>query len=234
MKPLQTLIGATLLAAASLASATVQYTFYANGVTENYAQQGEAIFSFSNDGSTLSITLINTLSPTAAIQSEISGLSFTFSSAPASMALVSVTPTNVIDCSNASSPCPPGAGSNPYGWGVTLGGGTGSLGAGYNGSGFSYQPYGIVNSNYLSSPGNGGLSTPSTNPLLAGPVTFTFALAGLSFAPEVGRVAFAFGDPDIQDAVAVPEPQSLALLAIGLLSAAWVARRRNSRADSRR
>jgi hypothetical protein len=234
MKTLKTLIGATLLTVAPLAAANIQYTFYASGVTENYAQQGLAVFNFSDDGSSLSITLTDTVSPTAAIESEISGLSFELSFAPTSMSLVSVTASSVIDCSNSSSPCPPGAGSSPYGWGVTQNGGTGTLGAGYNGSGFSSEPYGIVNANYLSSPGGGGLSTPSNNPLLVGPVTFTFALTGLSFAPEVGSVVFAFGDPIPLPAVAVAEPQSLALIAIGLLGVAWVARRRDAGTEKHR
>ena len=227
MKRIQAIIGAGLLCIASLASANIQYTFYANGVTENYAQQGTAIFDFANDGSALSITLSNTVSPTSAIQSEISGLSFMFSFAPTAMSLVSVTPTQVIDCSNSSNPCPPGTGSSPFGWGATLDGGGATMGAGFDGTSFAYQPYGIVNANYLSSPG--GLATPSNNPLLVGPVTFTFALSGLTFAPEVGSVVFAFGDPDFQAAVAVPEPQSLALFALALLLAGWAVRRKRGR-----
>ncbi len=229
MKTIPTIVGAGLLCAASLASANIQYTFYASGVTESYAQQGQAIFSFANDGSSLSITLNNTVSPTSAIQSEISGLSFAFSTAPTSMSLVSVTPTQVIDCSNSSSPCPTGAGSSPYGWGVTLSSGAAALGAGFDGSSFAYEPYGIVNANYLSIAGAGGLSTPSNNPLLVGPVTFTFALSGLTYAPELSSVVFAFGDPDLLPAAAVPEPQSLALVAIGLLVTGWAGRRKQLR-----
>ena len=225
MRAPQILLGAALMMATSLASANVVYTFYASGITENYAQQGTAVFSFADDGSSLSITLTDTVSPTSAIQSEISGLAFTFSFAPTTMSLTSVSATQVIDCSNSSSPCPPGDGSSPYGWGATLGGGLATMGAGFDGSTFAYQPYGIVNANYLSVAGAGGLATPSNNPLLVGPVTFTFALTGLWFAPEVSSVIFAFGDP-ISVAGAVPEPQTVALFAIALLAAGWIGRRK--------
>src|SRR5438093_8463997 len=91
---------AGLVLVTSLASANVQYSFYADGVTENYAQQGLAIFNFADDGSALAITLTDTVDPTAAIQSEISGLAFTLSFAPTSMALTSITAAQVIDCTN--------------------------------------------------------------------------------------------------------------------------------------
>src|SRR6266576_1804427 len=128
MRAPQILVGAALMMATSLASANVVYTFYASGITENYAQQGTAVFSFADDGSSLSITLTDTVSPTSAIQSEISGLAFTFSFAPTTMSLASVSAAQVIDCSNSSSPCPPGDGSSPYGWAATLSGGLAALG----------------------------------------------------------------------------------------------------------
>ena len=224
MKPLQLTCAAILLCTTQFAMANVQYTFYANGVTENYSQQGTALFNFSNDGSSLSITLTDTVSPTAAILSEITGLDFTLSSTPTSISLLSVTGGSVVDCTNSASPCPPGTGSSPYGWGVVGSAGGATLGAGFDGSGFSYQPYGIVNTNYLSALGSGQLDAPSTNPLLVGPVTFNFALTGLPYAPEVSSVVFKFGDPI---SVPVPEPQSLALLAAGLLAAGFASRRKH-------
>ena len=102
-----------------------------------------------------------------------------------------------------------------------------ALGAGFDGSSFAYQPYGIVNANYLST---GGLGDAASNPLLVGPVTFTFALTGMRYAPEVNSVVFAFGDPAFVPTRVVPEPRSLALLAVGLLAAGWMTRRRYVRA----
>ena len=216
----------TVLALFSVgAIANVQYKFYADGVTEDFSQQGTALFSFSNDGSALSITLTDTVQPTAAVLSSITGLQFSLSSSPTAISLTSVSTTSVVDCSNTSSPCPPGAGSSPYGWGTVATGSDVALGAGFDGSSFSYQPYGIVNASYLSPGGPGGLGDPAVNPLLVGPVTFTFALSGLAYAPQVNSVVFEFGDPT--PLRAVPEPQSLLLLALGLIAAGWVTRRRS-------
>jgi hypothetical protein len=229
------LLGVMLAAAtigSSSAYANVVYTFAANGVTESYAQQGTATFSFANDGSSLSITLTDTVDPTAAILSEISGIQFSLS-APASMTLTSVVATDVVDCSDSASPCPPGDGSSPYGWGTLSTGGTTMLAAGFDGVSFAWQPYGIVNQNYISIVGDGGLSTPSNNPLLIGPVTFNFSLSGLSYAPEVTNVVFLFGDPvPVLGPLAVPEPGTVALLAVGLLGIAWGLRRRERRSDA--
>lgn len=217
-------VGAAFVLLSAGAMANVQYKFYADGVTEDFSQQGTALFSFSNDGSALSITLTDTVQPTAAVLSSITGLQFSLSSTPTAISLTSVSAAGVVDCSNTSSPCPPGAGSSPYGWGTVATGGDVALGAGFDGSSFSYQPYGIVNADYLSPGGPGGLGDPAVNPLLVGPVTFTFSLSGLAYAPQVNSVVFEFGDPTPQRAV--PEPQSLLLLALGLIAAGWVTRRR--------
>lgn len=233
MKVRQLAAAAGFLLASSLAFANVQYTFYASGVTESYSQQGTALFSFANDGSSLSITLNDTVVPTIAVLSSITGLQFGLSSAPTGMTLTSVTATQVVDCTNSPNPCPPGSGSSPYGWGATQSGGGISLGAGFDGSGFAYQPYGIVNASYSSPGGPGGLGDPASNPLLVGPVTFNFALTGLRYAPEVNSVVFEFGDPTGvtgDGPTSVPEPQSLALLAVGLIAAGWMSQRRQARA----
>jgi len=228
IKALSTAAIAALAMASAAASATpVSFTYTANGVTDSVSQQATAVFTFDTSNlSSFTLTLTDNVNPTAFIQSELTGLLFSFSSAPSSIALVSVNATSVIDCTNTSSPCPSGAGSSPYGWGATLAGGDLLLGAGFDGSAFSYQPYGIVNANYTSSGGGGGLGVPTNNPLLVGPVTFGFTVSGLAHVPMLNDVRLAFGDPDIQ--VTVPEPQSLALLG-GAFLALWLTRRQGRR-----
>jgi hypothetical protein len=209
----------------SAAIANVIYTWTADGVTENIAQQATAIFNFSSKDS-LTITLINNVAPTASITSELDGLVWSLTSAPATATLLSVSALSVIDCTSGV-PCSPGDGATPYGWGTTHSGLDLALGAGFAGGGFSYHPYGIVNQSF-----NGaGLNDPLFNPLLVGPVTYTFALTGLNFIPEVTSATFLFGKvPTRVNGVdppnGVPEPQSLALLGIGLLAAAWTSHRK--------
>ena len=227
---LSAIAGALMLASGFAFAGSVQYYFTANGVTEGAAQEASALFTF-DSASQLRITLTDNVNPTGLIASEVDGLQFTFAgAAPASLTLLSVTPASVINCSQGVAPCPPGDGSTPFGWGSTISGSGGALGAGFNGSGFSFHPYGIVNQNYLAS----GISDPDFNPLLVGPVTFTFALTGLTFIPEVDSATFLFGavpnrvvgvDPPVP--AAVPEPQTLVLLGLGLLSAAFFVRRRD-------
>jgi hypothetical protein len=199
------------------------FRFMADGVTEGASQQGTAIFDFADDLSQLTITLTNNAVPTSLVASEITGLSFMMSGS-GSGTLTGVGPTSVINCSNVPSPCPAGSGSTPYTWGLTDAAGFFSLGSGFNAGTFAYQPFGIVNSNYVAS-GTNGLSDPATNPLLVGPVSFTIALSGFQGLPEINNLSFLFGAvPDAQ--AAVPEPQTLALLAVGLLALALIGRRK--------
>jgi len=215
-----------LVAVPSIGGATpVSFTFVADGVTDSISQQATAVFTFdtANPGN-FTITLTDNVSPTASIQSELTGLSFLFPGSAAGISLTSIDAGAVIDCTNSATPCPAGAGSSPYGWGIVQSGNTFSLAAGFDGTSFAYQPYGIVNTNYLS---GGELSTPANNPLLVGPVVFHFSAGDLGRIPFVTSAAFAFGDPDIQPAaVTIPEPSPLLLLAAGLLGIGFLTRRR--------
>ena len=243
-----------LALAASCASANVTYTFTADGVTDSKAQQGTAVFVFSDDGSQLALTLTDNVDPTSFIASELDGFTFSLSQAPTTQSLLSVSAQSVINCTGISgSTCPAGDGSSPYGYGSVLNGDEITLGAGFTGSGFAYHPYAIVNASYNSPGGQGGFSNHQHTPLLVGPVTFTFALTGLTSAPDVIDVSFLFGtNPDSQagtcttvgggcgdvctsgdctsQATGVPEPQTMALLGAGLLGIGWSMRRQVRRA----
>ena len=251
------LVAAALALGATAASASlIQFTFTANGQNDQgISQQGTAVFKFdTTDLTSFSITLTDNVAPTAKIASELDGFNFSFSQAPTSLSLDSVSAVAVVDCTGATDPCPAPnfPTSSPYGWGTTRDGMDLTLGAGFTGSGYSYHPYAIVNASYDAPGGQGGVSNQQHNPLLIGPVVFTFSVEGLTSIPDISSVSFLFGTvPDSQTGECapgttcdppictngdcgdqnVPEPHSGALLGLALLAAAWVSRRmRNVRA----
>ena len=82
MKVRKLLVALGMLLGATTASATVEYTFVADGMTNSVSQQGTAKFVFSDDATSLTITLTDNVNPTSFIASELDGLLFTLTETP--------------------------------------------------------------------------------------------------------------------------------------------------------
>jgi len=218
---------------ASSASA-ILFTFSGNSADPTpLPQKGTALFT--TTATSLTIVLTNTVNPLVGISQIFDGIGFTFSTAPTSLTLTSVTAANgVITCISGTS-CVPYLLSTPanYGWGVTGTLSSPILAAGTT----SYKPYGVVNDNIVASAD--GLSNSQHNPYLDGPVTFVFSVVGWTGLPAVPTITSATGyfgtRPDTvpgtstDTSVVIPEPTTLLLLGSGLFGLPLFRRRRGQR-----
>jgi hypothetical protein len=127
-------------------------------------------------------------------------------------------------------------GSDPKGWDLLSGPSYAlfTFGAGAG----SWKPYGIVNESIVGTGNSGGSSNPAHNPMLLGPVHFQFTFDGLLAQPMISGVDFYWGTggdhragslcttPECTEGGAppagggdpIPEPGTLALLALAMLA----------------
>jgi hypothetical protein len=215
------LILATMALAFSGAAAATVYTSQAANCPADASKPLGATADISFAGNTLTITLANT-QPMLGICQGLTDFHLTTASPLANLMLTGAVAQQFVDCSastNTTSNCvfsSASPDSGAYGWLLS---GSGS----YVIAATPLTLHGIVNSTIDGS--SDGVRTGTHNPWLVGPVTFSFSFTGASSA--ITSVAFSFGTdsstPTIPGCTSdrcahdVPEPASLALLAIGLL-----------------
>lgn len=207
---------------------------------------------FSWNGDTLDLTLANTTNGISQTIQELSGFTFMLSGSPTYVSVTGSAPgtENCIGIA-ANASCTAGGPVDPFGQPVNLSNGAAPDGwaflPGYAlftfgaGDG-SFKPYGIVNNTVVGTGHPSNTSNPEHNPLLLGPVDFHFLFDGSTFdsPPTITGVQFYWGTGGDHRAGActsdcsgipsgdqpVPEPQTLALVAMALLAMAAYRRRR--------
>lgn len=213
---------------------------------------------FTWNGNVLDLHLSNDTGSIGKIIQELTGVNFTLSGDP-TLVGVSGTAEGSVNCVGvaAAAPCnfdstpvdafgtPPnldGHGASPNGWTFLPNYALFTFAAGAG----SYKPYGIVNDSITGSGTSGGTSNAQHNPTLLGPVDFQFVFAPFDATPNVTGIQFYWGTGGDHRAGSctsgcpfdrllvtdpVPEPQSLALVALGLVAmAAMTSRRRRTAA----
>jgi hypothetical protein len=238
-------IAAVATAMASTAGANIIATYTLDGTIGGADVSATADFSIDDQSNTITLTLNNTTDSIDKIIQMLTGITMTVSGNPTFLSVTGSASgwANCVGFASGTS-CeqeltqvdlfgsPPDVDGNshnpnPDGWAYLPNLSPFTVEAG----GGSFKPWGIVNDSVLGSGANGGTSNPQHNPMLLGPVTFTFTFADFITSPTITGVQFYWGtggdhragecsqacNVSAQEIPTVPEPQTLALLALGLL-----------------
>jgi hypothetical protein len=238
--------------ALSSAHASTVYTLDTSLAGESIAAAAQ----FEWTGNTLTLTLTNETELIAYTIQQLTGFHFTVSNAPTLQSVTGSALGGSVNCIGvpAGAACPTyvsgpidpfaspaqlGSGAAPEGWTALPSLGLFTFGAG----GGSWKPYGIVNETVVGTGSAGNTSNAQHNPMLVGPVVFEFVFGPLLAPSTITGVDFYWGTSGDHRAgslctsvdcgiasgdTPVPEPGTLALLALALLGATAASRRKQA------